>query len=166
MQPDRGAVRQHDPQQRCKGEDLAASPDDLSSDSFTVAVLLQVTVYETLHALCQRLPREQASECDLQVKAYLPKVLQQTPGHRVSSSAGKGRGAAFAPRVMWPVLTQKPRDTCLVFGLCGPHKEELPALPQRAAAEDTATSALVSADRNHVSVWKREIKVKWNQFRL
>lgn len=41
-------------------------------------------MYETLHALCQVLPKEQASECDSQVKTYLPKVLQQTPGHLVS----------------------------------------------------------------------------------
>ncbi|KAK5871494.1 hypothetical protein PBY51_004375 [Eleginops maclovinus] len=57
-------------------------------------------LYETLHALCQRLPREQASECDSQVKTYLPQVLQQTPGHL------------------------KPRKTCMVFGLCAAHEEE------------------------------------------
>lgn len=50
------------------------------------AFRLQETVYRTLHALCQRLPQDQASECDLQVKMFLPKVLQQTPGQLVSSS--------------------------------------------------------------------------------
>lgn len=81
-------------------------------------------VYETLHALCQRLPREQASECDSQVKVYLPKVLQQTPGHL------------------------KPGDTCLVFGLCAAHKEELLNLPQHVTNTDVS-SALASATRTH-----------------
>lgn len=46
-------------------------------------------VYETLRALCQRLPEQQASACGLQVKAYLPKVLQQTPGNQVSLASGQ-----------------------------------------------------------------------------
>ncbi|XP_023266437.1 prosaposin-like [Seriola lalandi dorsalis] len=77
------------------------------------------TVYETLHALCLHLPREQASECDSQVKTYLPKVLQQTPGHL------------------------KPAETCRVFGLCAVHKEEqLLKLPQHATDEVLSSSAL------------------------
>lgn len=50
------------------------------------AFRLQEIVYRTLRALCQRLPQEQASECDSQVKMFLPKILQQTPGQLVSSS--------------------------------------------------------------------------------
>ncbi|XP_027134029.1 surfactant protein Bb isoform X1 [Larimichthys crocea] len=77
------------------------------------------TMYETLHALCQVLPKEQASECDSQVKTYLPKVLQQTPGHL------------------------KPGDTCMVFGLCPAHEEkELLRLPH---LKDISTSALSTA---------------------
>lgn len=76
-------------------------------------------VYETLHALCQRLPSEQASECDSQVKTYLPKVLQQTPGHL------------------------KPGETCRVFGLCAAHKdEEMLGLPHRDTNKDTSSSSL------------------------
>ncbi|XP_040898397.1 surfactant protein Bb [Toxotes jaculatrix] len=86
------------------------------------------TVYETLHALCQSLPKEQASECDSQVKMYLPKVLQQTPGHL------------------------KPRETCMVFGLCAAHKEEtspLLKLPQHATDKDVSRPALGTAVSNH-----------------
>ncbi|XP_034397320.1 surfactant protein Bb [Cyclopterus lumpus] len=83
------------------------------------------TVYETLHALCQRLPRETASECDSQLKVYLPKVLQQTPGHL------------------------KPGETCRAFGLCAAHEEELLNLPPRAT--DVSGSALASATRTHLS---------------
>ncbi|KAG8012009.1 Prosaposin [Nibea albiflora] len=79
------------------------------------------TMYETLHALCQVLPKEQASECDSQVKTYLPKVLQQTPGHL------------------------KPGDTCMVFGLCPARKEEeLLRLPHLGTDKDTFTSAVGS----------------------
>lgn len=55
------------------------------TDNPLTCLCLQATVYETLHALCLRLPGEQASMCDSQVKSYLPKVVQQTPGHLVSS---------------------------------------------------------------------------------
>lgn len=49
--------------------------------------ILQETVYETLHALCQRLPKDQSvSDCDSQVKMHLPKLQQQSPGHLVSSA--------------------------------------------------------------------------------
>ncbi|XP_070690335.1 prosaposin-like [Pempheris klunzingeri] len=79
-------------------------------------------VYETLHALCQRLPGEQASECDSQVKTYLPKVLQQAPGQL------------------------KPGETCKVFGLCAAHmEEELLKLPHHATDKDTSSSALSTA---------------------
>lgn len=53
-------------------------------DNALTALISQEIVYETLHALCQHLPGEQALECDSQVKTYLPKILQQTPGHLVS----------------------------------------------------------------------------------
>lgn len=56
------------------------------ADNILTSVLLQEVVYETLHALCQRLPEQQAFECDSQVKTYLPKILQQTPGSLVSSA--------------------------------------------------------------------------------
>ncbi|TNM89624.1 hypothetical protein fugu_003858 [Takifugu bimaculatus] len=82
------------------------------------------TVYRTLHALCQRLPQDQASNCDLQVKMFLPKILQQTPGQL------------------------QPGDSCMAFGLCGAHKEEPLTLPHRATHEDTPSSALGSADRS------------------
>ncbi|XP_074494034.1 surfactant protein Bb isoform X1 [Sebastes fasciatus] len=86
------------------------------------------TVYEALHALCQRLPGERASECDSQVKMYLPKVLQQTPGHL------------------------KPGETCMVFGLCAVHTEEEPLkLPHHATNKDQSSSALNSAASAHVS---------------
>lgn len=84
------------------------------------------TVYETLHALCQRLPKDQASECGAQVKAYLPKVLQQTPGH------------------------MKPGETCVVFGLCAAHmEEESPKLPHRANSKDPSSPALGTATNAH-----------------
>ncbi|KAM9359957.1 surfactant protein Bb isoform 2-T2 [Symphorus nematophorus] len=85
------------------------------------------TVYETLHALCQRLPKEQASECDSQVKTYLPKVLLQTPGHL------------------------KPAETCMVFGLCAAHKEDgLLKLPHRATnKEDRPNSELGTKNNAH-----------------
>ncbi|XP_034452802.1 surfactant protein Bb [Hippoglossus hippoglossus] len=80
------------------------------------------TVYEGLHALCQRFPREQASQCDSQVKTYLPKVLHQTPGHL------------------------KPVETCVALGLCAAHKEEeLLKLPHHAADKDISSSALGTA---------------------
>ncbi|KAK5910245.1 hypothetical protein CesoFtcFv8_004098 [Champsocephalus esox] len=79
-------------------------------------------LYETLHALCQRLPREQASECESRVKMYLPKVLQQTPGHL------------------------KPAKSCLVFGLCAAHKEEeVLKLPNHDTNKDTSSSAIGTA---------------------
>ncbi|XP_042344088.1 surfactant protein Bb [Plectropomus leopardus] len=83
------------------------------------------TVYETLHALCQHLPKEQASECDSQVKMNLPKVLQQTPGHL------------------------KPGDTCMVFGLCAAHKEEDLLKLQHTTSKDTFSSALGTATGTH-----------------
>ncbi|XP_044053306.1 surfactant protein Bb [Siniperca chuatsi] len=84
------------------------------------------TVYETLHALCQLLPGEQASECDSQVKLYLPKVLQQTPGHL------------------------KPRETCMVFGLCAALKPmERLKLPHHGSNEDISSSALGTVTSTH-----------------
>ncbi|KAM8887541.1 surfactant protein Bb isoform 1-T3 [Spinachia spinachia] len=80
----------------------------------------KATVYETLHSLCQRLPTDQTAECDSQVKVYLPKVLQQTPGHL------------------------KPGETCMVLGLCAAHKEELMETPHRATNTDVSGSALGS----------------------
>ncbi|XP_041793681.1 surfactant protein Bb [Chelmon rostratus] len=84
------------------------------------------TVYETLHALCQHLPEQQASECESQVKTYLPKVLQQTPGHL------------------------KPGEACVVFGLCAAHKEEeVLKLPHHATNEYKPSSALGTATSTH-----------------
>nr|XP_046243421.1 surfactant protein Bb [Scatophagus argus] len=84
------------------------------------------TVYETLHALCQHLPKEQATECESQVKAYLPKVLQQTPGHL------------------------KPGEVCMAFGFCVAHKEEeLLKLPHQVTDKDTSSSALGTAASTH-----------------
>ncbi|KAF6729603.1 Prosaposin [Oryzias melastigma] len=79
----------------------------------------KMTVYEALHAACLRLPKQQALQCHSQVKTYLPKVLQQTPSHL------------------------KPRETCVVFGLCAPQKDEEP--PQSVDAEGLSDSAPVSA---------------------
>ncbi|XP_070820473.1 surfactant protein Bb isoform X2 [Chaetodon trifascialis] len=82
----------------------------------------KVTVYESLHALCQRLPEQQASDCVSQVKAYLPKVLQQTSGRL------------------------DPGGACVVFGLCAAHKEEeLLKLPHYATSENKPSSALGTA---------------------
>ncbi|KAI3372847.1 hypothetical protein L3Q82_023296, partial [Scortum barcoo] len=84
------------------------------------------TVYETLHALCQRLPTKQASECESQVKTYLPKVLQQTPGQL------------------------KPGETCVAFGLCAARKDaELLELPHHTAIKDTSSSSLSVATGTH-----------------
>ncbi|KAM6930907.1 surfactant protein Bb [Xenentodon cancila] len=78
----------------------------------------KVAVYETLHALCQRLPEDQASECDSQVKTYLPKVLQLAPDH------------------------MKPEEMCVVFGLCAPsEKEELQKRPQCATSEHVSSTS-------------------------
>ncbi|RVE68277.1 hypothetical protein OJAV_G00089220 [Oryzias javanicus] len=79
----------------------------------------KMTVYEALHAVCLRLPEQSASQCHSQVKTYLPKVLQQTPSHL------------------------KPRETCVVFGLCAPQKDEEP--PQSVDTEGLSNSAPVSA---------------------
>nr|XP_057927426.1 surfactant protein Bb [Doryrhamphus excisus]XP_057927427.1 surfactant protein Bb [Doryrhamphus excisus] len=57
-------------------------------------------VYETLHALCQHLPDKEASECDFQLKVYLPKILQQTLGQNEVAA------------------------TCSAFGLCVTHSHE------------------------------------------
>ncbi|XP_029018156.1 surfactant protein Bb [Betta splendens] len=79
-------------------------------------------VYETLRALCQRLPPEQVSDCESQVKTYLPKLLQQAPDHL------------------------KPDDTCTALGLCADRKrEELLALPLSAADKDSAPGPALSA---------------------
>ncbi|KAM8760427.1 surfactant protein Bb [Acanthopagrus schlegelii] len=85
------------------------------------------TVYETLHALCQRLPKDQSvSDCDSQVKMHLPKLLQQSPGHL------------------------KPGETCVEFGLCASNKkEELQKLPQDSANKDVSTSELGTATGDH-----------------
>ncbi|KAF7669631.1 hypothetical protein LDENG_00166770 [Lucifuga dentata] len=76
------------------------------------------TVYETLHSLCQRLPGGQTSECDSQVKMYLPKVLQHTAGHLKSSEA------------------------CMVFGLCAVQSEQEKKLTHQATEEHTSHSGL------------------------
>ncbi|XP_068617152.1 surfactant protein Bb [Brachionichthys hirsutus] len=77
------------------------------------------TVYEALHALCQRLPNEQASECDSHMNMYLPKVLQQASGHL------------------------NPEETCVAFGLCAADKEEKPLeLPRQATSGVPSSSPL------------------------
>ncbi|XP_068167765.1 surfactant protein Bb isoform X2 [Antennarius striatus] len=77
------------------------------------------TVYDGLHALCQRLPKDQASECDSQMNMYLPKILQQESGH----------------------LT--PEETCMAFGLCAAQKEEKPlGLPHQATSRAISSSTL------------------------
>lgn len=78
----------------------------------------KVTLYETLHALCQRLPNEQAFECNSQVKMYLPKVLQQAPGHL------------------------KPEEICMVFGLCASHEKE----DRQKLSDHTVDQSLSRAD--------------------
>ncbi|XP_028270949.1 surfactant protein Bb [Parambassis ranga] len=78
------------------------------------------TVYETLHALCQRLPTQQASDCESQVKIYLPKILQ-TPAHL------------------------NPDEICVAFGLCASHKHEeqvVQKLPHHLGGIDISSSAL------------------------
>ncbi|KAK2902090.1 surfactant protein Bb [Channa argus] len=85
------------------------------------------TVYETLHALCQHLPSNQASECDSQVKMYLPKILQQTPGHLKSG------------------------ETCMILGLCAAHKEEELLTPLlHGTDKDISSSALTTAISTNV----------------
>lgn len=77
-------------------------------------------VYKALHALCQRLPEEQAHECESQVKTYLPKVLQQTPAHL------------------------KPQETCEAFGLCPLGQEEKQKLPHSTIDKAESSIALGS----------------------
>ncbi|XP_015234287.1 PREDICTED: prosaposin-like [Cyprinodon variegatus] len=82
----------------------------------------KVTVFKALHALCQRLPKEEASECESQVKIYLPKILQQTSSQ-------------------W-----KPEEICEVFGLCATHKDkELQEFPQNVLSKDTSSSVVGTA---------------------
>ncbi|XP_029960953.1 surfactant protein Bb [Salarias fasciatus] len=78
------------------------------------------TVYKALHALCQRLPKEQAYECEAQLKTYLPKVLQQTPAHL------------------------KPRETCEAFGLCALGNKEKQKLLHSETDKAESSSALAS----------------------
>uniref|UniRef100_A0A1A8R3I4 Surfactant protein B n=2 Tax=Nothobranchius TaxID=28779 RepID=A0A1A8R3I4_9TELE len=82
----------------------------------------KVTVFKSLYALCQHLPRDQVSGCELQVKAYLPKILRQSP------------------------VQQKPEETCEVFGLCIPNKEkELLKLSHQLSNTEKSTSELGTA---------------------
>ncbi|KAK5618372.1 hypothetical protein CRENBAI_019202 [Crenichthys baileyi] len=79
----------------------------------------KVTVFKALHALCQRLPKEQASECESQVKIYLPKIMQQTSSN-------------------W-----KPEEICEVFGLCETLQDkELQQPSHHVPSKDTSSSAL------------------------
>ncbi|KAL3975804.1 cytochrome b5 [Sarotherodon galilaeus] len=81
-------------------------------------------VYESLHALCRRLPEEQVSECDLQVKTYLPKILRQTPDH------------------------VKPGELCAAFGLCAPReKDKVQKLSHRVAGTETSSPALATGTK-------------------
>ncbi|KAM9857780.1 surfactant protein Bb isoform 2-T2 [Aulostomus maculatus] len=86
------------------------------------------TVYETLHALCLHLPKEQSSMCDAQVKKYLPKVLHQTPAHL------------------------KTNVTCTAFGLCAAHNvEEVHKLTHRVGGEgESAVSTSANTRFNPV----------------
>ncbi|XP_014862216.1 PREDICTED: proactivator polypeptide-like isoform X1 [Poecilia mexicana] len=79
----------------------------------------KVTVFKALHGLCRRLPEEQASECESQVKIYLPKILQQTSSQ-------------------W-----KPEEICEVFGLCATRKDRQAQL-HHVPSKDTAGSPLGS----------------------
>ncbi|XP_047237345.1 surfactant protein Bb [Girardinichthys multiradiatus] len=82
----------------------------------------KVTVFKALHALCQRLPKEQASECELQVKIYLPKIMQQTSSN-------------------W-----KPEEICEVFGLCATNQDKKLQQPSHhVPSKDTSSSALGTA---------------------
>ncbi|XP_012718961.2 surfactant protein Bb [Fundulus heteroclitus] len=82
----------------------------------------KVTVFKALYALCQRLPEEQASECESQVKIFLPKILQQASSQ-------------------W-----KPEEVCEAFGLCATHEDkELQQLPLHVPNKDTSSSALGTA---------------------
>ncbi|XP_037536326.1 surfactant protein Bb [Nematolebias whitei] len=89
----------------------------------------KVAVFKTLHALCQRLPKDQTSECESQVKMHLPKILRQSPGQ------------------------QKPEETCEAFGLCAAHKENEPQkLPHHVTHVDIPSAALSSASENKESL--------------
>ncbi|XP_013872774.1 surfactant protein Bb [Austrofundulus limnaeus] len=88
----------------------------------------KVTVFKTLHALCQRLPKEQASECESQVKTYLPKFLRQSPDQ------------------------QKPDEICEIFTLCASHKmSELQKL-HHVTNVDVPGAAFSSASKNKESL--------------
>ncbi|XP_029998748.1 surfactant protein Bb isoform X2 [Sphaeramia orbicularis] len=84
------------------------------------------TVYGTLHALCQHLPEDQALECDSEVKVYLIKLLQQTPGHVKST------------------------ESCKAFGLCAVRKEEqLLQLPHHDTNKELSSSVPGTAENVH-----------------
>ncbi|XP_071379275.1 surfactant protein Bb isoform X1 [Centroberyx affinis] len=86
----------------------------------------QEILYETLHALCRRLPSERVSECDSQVKTYLPKILQYTAGHL------------------------QPGEACMVLGLCAVQSEkEALKLPHPVTDKDSPSSALSTGTSTH-----------------
>ncbi|XP_029916549.1 surfactant protein Bb [Myripristis murdjan] len=86
----------------------------------------QEVLYETLLALCQRLPAGQASECGIQVQIFWPKVLQYAAGYL------------------------KPGQACMVMGLCAdqPEKEMLKP-PHLLSDQDKSSLAPIMGTSAH-----------------
>ncbi|XP_061762631.1 surfactant protein Bb isoform X4 [Nerophis ophidion] len=81
-------------------------------------------VYETLHALCQHLPDKDASECDSQMKMYLPKMLRRTLGQK------------------------EVKATCSAFRLCPTDKDEEEKLSQDGTVKAALTNTHPSEQFN------------------
>ncbi|KAM3867505.1 surfactant protein Bb [Diretmus argenteus] len=88
----------------------------------------QETVYETLRALCLRLPRERVSECVSQVKMYLPKVLQYITGYL------------------------KPDEACMALGLCAVQVEREVLKPHIVTDKEESSSAPSTGTSTRVGV--------------
>ncbi|KAM4616080.1 surfactant protein Bb [Polymixia lowei] len=84
----------------------------------------QETVYETLHTLCRRFPTERVSQCDSQVKTYLPIVLQYITGHL------------------------KPGEACMVLGLCAVQSEREVLKPLQVVTDTDVSSSELNTGKS------------------
>uniref|UniRef100_A0A665W1I0 Saposin B-type domain-containing protein n=1 Tax=Echeneis naucrates TaxID=173247 RepID=A0A665W1I0_ECHNA len=109
-------------------QSLRCNTDDRPSP-----VSSQETVYDALHALCLHLPRDQASECESQMRIYLPKVLQQAPGHLVGVASWPYRDQCddFIEKygvqiVEFLLVSAAPHTVCTLLHLCLFDEQPLP----------------------------------------
>lgn len=84
----------------------------------------QEAIYETLLALCRRLPADRVSECDLQVKMFWPKVLQYTAGDL------------------------KPGEACTVLGFCAEQPEKKTLNPPHPLSDKDGSSFALRTGTN------------------